>query len=145
MGRDGFARQLRSVPHGRGDSSPHDVRCAETCQTRLVRANEERSRRLVIDASLAHQCLQRFDEVLWDRHDPFLAALAAQEHLWSWAIQLEIAGIGAESLRNASAGERQEKQQRPIATTPRRLLIRRVDESGKFVPCDGASPRCAIF
>jgi len=27
--------------------------------------------------------LQRFGEILGDRHDPFLASLAAQEHLWS--------------------------------------------------------------
>src|ERR1035438_8621972 len=85
------------------------------------------------DSSLAHQRLQRFGEIVRDRHDPFLAALAAQEHLWSLTIQLEVAGIDADGLRNARARARQEKQQRPVAPAARRLLIRRVDESINFV------------
>ena len=36
--------------------------------------------------------LQRFDEVAGHRNDPLLAALAAQEHLRSLAIQLKIVG-----------------------------------------------------
>lgn len=67
-----------------------------------------------------------FDEIVWNRHDP---TLATQQHLRSRAIQIEIASIDADGLRNARTSARQEKQQRPVAPAARRFLIPRVDES----------------
>ena len=94
--RDGFARQFRPAHCGRGDSSPDNVGCAETRQAGFMGADEERTRRSVINAALAHQCLQSFDEIIRDRHDPFLPALAAQEHLRSRSIELKVAGVDAD-------------------------------------------------
>jgi hypothetical protein len=98
-----------------------------------MRADEERARLMKSDASLVHQRLQSFYEIAWDRRDPFLAPLAAQENLRSWAIQLKIASIDAYGFRNARAGARQEKQKRPIAPAARCLLIRRIDKSINLV------------
>ena len=94
---------------------------------------KSRARLMESDASLVHQRLQSFYEIARDGHDPFLAPLAAQENLRSWAIQLEIASIHADGFRNARAGARQEKQKRPIAPAARRLLIRRIDQSINLV------------
>ena len=94
-----------------------------------MRADEKWSCLMEGDSSFAHQRLQRFGKIVRDRHDPFLAALAAQEHLWSRTIQLKVAGIDADGLRNARAGARQEQQQRPVAPAARRLLIRGVDDA----------------
>ena len=40
-----------------------------------------------------------------DRHDPFLASLAAQEHLWSRPIELKIAGVDPERFGRARPPE----------------------------------------
>ena len=109
MWRNGFTRQFRHVRRSRGDRPPHDVRRPETCQARSMCADEKRFRLMASKATLAHQRLQRFGEILGDRHDPFLASLAAQEHLWSWPIELKIAGVDPERFGNARAGSREEK------------------------------------
>ena len=54
VGRDGFARQCRCVRSGRGDCPPHDVRSAETRETRPMRSDKERLRLIAVNPALAH-------------------------------------------------------------------------------------------
>jgi len=61
-----------------------------------VRADEERACVMMINPAFAYQSLQRFDKIVRDRHNPFLASLTAQEHLWPWVFHLKIARIDAE-------------------------------------------------
>src|SRR5262245_64890562 len=88
---------------------------------------------MVTNPALSHQCIQWFDDVARDWHDPFLAALAAQEYLRSRTVQLDIASIDANCFGDARTGACQERQQCSIATTTRRSLVRRVDKNIKFV------------
>ena len=145
VGRNGFARQLRHVCRGYGDSPPHNVRRAESGETRTVRADEERARIMVIDPTFAYQCLQRFDDVVRDRHDPLFASLAAQEHLWSRVLQLKIARIDAERLGNARPGAGHEQKERSISATERRSLVRRVDQGINFVAREMMRDLCVRF
>ena len=89
---------------------------------------------LGLEAALAHQCFQRFDEITWEWHDPLFAAFAAQAHVRSRAIEPKVACIDAERFGDAGAGSSEEQQQRPVPAATVCLLVRRVDEGVKFLP-----------
>jgi hypothetical protein len=84
------------------------VRRPETRQALAMRADEERTLLLGLEATLAHQCFQRSDEITWEWHDPFFAALAAQEHVRSGAIEPKIACINSERFGDTGAGSSEE-------------------------------------
>ena len=61
--RNRFARQSWRVSRSGGDGPPHDVCCAEAREACPMLADKDRMRVILIDSTLAHQRLQRFDEV----------------------------------------------------------------------------------
>jgi len=140
MRRHRFACQFRSTHGGGSNSSPNDVRRPETRQALAMRADEERTLLLGVEAALAHQCFQSFDEIIWEWHDPLFAAFAAQEHVRSRAIEPKVTRINSERFGDAGAGSSEEQEQRPVPATPVCLLVRRVDEGVKLlsdeVVCD---------
>jgi hypothetical protein len=122
--RHRFACQFRSTRGGGSDSSPHDVRRPETRQALAMRADEERTLLLGLEAALAHQCFQRSDEITWEWHDPLFAAFAAQEHVRSRAIEPKVACINSERFGDAGAGSSEEQEQRPVPAATVCLLVR---------------------
>ena len=67
------------------------------------------------------------------RYYPFLATLAAQEHLRPRLIEVEIAEIDTKRLGNTRAGSPEKEQQASITSSAWRLLIRRVEEGIEFL------------
>jgi hypothetical protein len=96
-------------------------------------ADEERSLVLLLEVALAYKRLERVGQIKGNRHDPFLSPFAAQKHLGSRPIELNVARVDAERFGNTRAGAPKEKQQRPITTTACGSLIRRVDKSVKLL------------
>jgi hypothetical protein len=81
-----------------------------------------------IDAALADQHFRRFGQVVGDGYHSLLTAFAAQEHLRSCLIEVKIAQVDPERLRDTLVGSLEKKQQAPITSSAWRLLTRRVDE-----------------
>jgi len=133
MRRHGFSCQFWPAHGGASNGSPHDVRCPETRQALAMRADEERTFLVGFEVTFAHQCLQRFDEIVWKRHDPLFAAFAAQQHLRSHAIKSKIACVDPERFGNARAGSPEKKEQCPIPAATTCSLVRRVDEGVKLL------------
>jgi hypothetical protein len=132
VGRYGFASQLWHVCGCRGDGPLYDVRRSEAGETGPVRTDKKRATMMLINTTFSHQSLQCFDEVMGNRHYPFLPSLTAQQHLRPRLPQLEIAGIDAERLGNAGAGSCHKQQQRSISTTELRSLVWRSYQGIQF-------------
>jgi hypothetical protein len=96
--------------------------------------DEERLLVVSLDVSISYQLLQCVGQIKGNRHDPFLSPLAAQKHLGSRPIELNVARVDAERFGNTRAGAPKEEQQRSITTAACGSLIRRVDKSVKLLP-----------
>ncbi|SAL03749.1 hypothetical protein AWB81_06493 [Caballeronia arationis] len=86
---------------------------------------------MAANPSFAQKRLKRFGEVVRQRHHSLLAPFAPQKNL-SWTIELQVRSVDVEGLRDTRSGTSKEEQQSAITSTARCLLIRRIDESGKF-------------